>query len=204
LVPKISSAREQRQREAILRAAVACYRQKGFHRATIQDICDNAQLSKGGLYTYFQSKEEILAAVIEESMSTAFQQAVEVAREGGSVIDRLDRVAEAVLMRRTADEPNRHLPQLSLEIWAEASNNPQLRVLCSQSYEQWRRFLGDLLREGIANGELKAWMDPDVFAAILVAVFDGLSLQEGMTDGRADWRRITQNLRRGLAEGIVV
>lgn len=61
-----------------------------------------------------------------------------------------------------------------------------------------------LLREGIADGELKAWMDPDVFAAILVAVFDGLGLQEGMTDGRADWRRITQNLRRGLAEGIVV
>ncbi len=78
-----------------------------------------------------------------------------------------------------------------------------MKALCSRSSEQWQRFLGDLLREGIAAGEFKAWVDTEAFASILVAVFDGLSLQEGITRVMMDWPRITLTLRRGLAKGIV-
>ncbi len=201
--PKISTEREHQQRETILQAATTCFCEKGYHRTTIQDICDEAGLSKGGLYTYFRSKEEVLAAAVEESVQTALQQAMEVARGGNRVLEKLDRIAEAALDRLTSDTPNSHSPQLSLEIWAEASKNPQVKALCGRSYEQWRKFLADLLREGIANHEFKAWVDPEALAAILVAVFDGLGLQEGVTRVKVDWPRITQMLRRGLAEGIL-
>jgi len=202
-VPKVSSEHEQRQRETILQAAVACFCQKGYHRATIQDICDEARLSKGGLYTYFKSKEEVLAAVVEQSASTVFQQAMEVARAGGTVLEKLDRIAAVTIERFTSHVPDRHSPQLTLEIWAEASKNPEVKALCSRSYAQWRKFLADLLREGMATGEFEVWVDPEALAAVLIAVFDGLSLQEGITRVLVDWQRITQTLRRGLAEGIV-
>ncbi len=202
-MPKISTEHELRQRETILQAATACFCHKGYHRTTIQDICDEARLSKGGVYTYFKSKEEILGAVVEQSGASAFQHAVDVAREGGPVLTRLDRIAEGVLDRLTAKTPNTHSPQLSLEIWAEASKNSEVKTLCSQTYELWRKLLGDLLREGIATGEVKPWVDPEAFAMLLVACFDGLSLQEGITRVRVDWQRITQMMRRGFSEGIL-
>lgn len=204
MCPKVSTAHGLERRERILRAAAVCFCRRGFHRTTMQEICDKADLSKGGLYTYFKSKEEILAAVVEESFTASLQRAMAVARGGVTALEKLDRVAEAVIEGMTSGDLQAvQSPQLTLEIWAEASKNPHLNALCVRGYEQWRRFLADLLREGIAQGQFKSGVNPDALAAILVAVFDGLSLQEGITRAKVNWRQITQTLRQGLSEGIV-
>lgn len=204
MCPKVSTAHGLEQRERILLAAAACFCRRGFHRTTIQEICDEAALSKGGLYTYFKSKEEVLTAVVEVSFTAMLQRAIAAAHAGDSALEKLDRVAEAVIEGLTSGDLQAvQSPQLFLEIWAEASKNPHLNTLCLQGYEQWRRFLTDLLREGIAQGQFKPDVDPDALAAILLAVFDGLSLQEGLTRMKFDWQQIVRTLRRGLSEGIV-
>lgn len=203
MCPKVTVEHEQHQREKILQAATACFCRRGFHRTTIQDICEEAGLSKGGLYTYFQSKEEILAVVVEHSFMEGLQQAEAAAQNGESAPDKLDRVAAAVIERQLSSQPHAaQSPQLLLEIWAEASKNPQMNALCAGAYERWRGFLSDLLRQGMASGQIKADVDADALAAILVAIFDGLSLQEGITRARVDWWRVTSTLRQGLGAGI--
>ncbi|MGH2349297.1 MAG: TetR family transcriptional regulator C-terminal domain-containing protein [bacterium] len=84
-----------------------------------------------------------------------------------------------------------------------ARQEPRHPVVCARAYEEWRAFLGSLLRDGIAAGEIKPWVDPDSLAAILQGVFDGLSLQEGITQAKVRWSQVTRTLRRGLVEGIV-
>lgn len=202
-MPRVSTAYEQAQREKILRAAVACFGRRGYHQTTIQDVCDEAALSKGGLYTYFRSKEDILAAVVDGSVRMMLTDAQAAAASGTSVLERLDRVAEVTVARLGARDAAAS-PQLMLEIWAEASKNPEIRSVCARAYDEWRMFLASLLREGIATGEIKPWVDPDSLAAILQGVFDGLSLQEGITEARVRWSQVTSMLRRGLVEGIVV
>lgn len=53
---------EQTQ-ERIVEASVKLFIEKGYEQTTIQDILDALNLSKGGLYHHFKSKEEILEAV---------------------------------------------------------------------------------------------------------------------------------------------
>lgn len=53
---------EQTQ-ERIVDASVKLFIEKGYEQTTIQDILDALNLSKGGLYHHFKSKEEILEAV---------------------------------------------------------------------------------------------------------------------------------------------
>lgn len=203
-MPKISVEHEQHQREKILQAATACFCQRGYHPTTIQDVCEEAGLSKGGLYTYFQSKEELLAAVVEDSFMQGLEEAMVAAGAGKTVLEKLDLVAEAMLKRLVGGEPNpARSPQLQLEIWAEASKNPQLNGLWAAGYERWRSFLADLLRKGIATGQIKPDVDPDELASILVAMYDGLMLQEGMTSARVDWARVVATLRQGLGIGIL-
>lgn len=55
-------APEQTQ-ERIVDASVKLFIEKGYEQTTIQDILDALNLSKGGLYHHFKSKEEILEAV---------------------------------------------------------------------------------------------------------------------------------------------
>lgn len=203
-MPKVSTAHEQQQRQRILQAASTCFGRGGYHETSVQDICDEAGISKGGLYTYFKSKEEILAAVIEDSFLTSLEQAKVAAAGAGTVVEHLDRVAAVVIDRVLADgAQSASSPMMLLEIWAEASKNNALRTLCVHGYEEWQAFLAGLLRAGVERGELTSDVDPEALAAVLVAMFDGLMLQESITRTQVDWRRVTGALRASLTEGVL-
>ena len=202
--PKITTAHEQGQRDRILESATRCFAQRGYHEATIQDICDHAGLSKGGIYTYFRSKAEILAALIEYNATDAMRWATTAAGQRGSALQRLEQIAETLIERVIeADGSKAHTPQLMLEVWAEASKDPQLGDLLARGYDQWRTFITQLFREGIASGEIRADIDPNVLAAIVVAMFDGLTLQESITRAKVNWRHVVATLRQTLVEGVI-
>jgi len=57
-------AREkERRRQQIIVAAKRVFSQKGFNKATMEDIADEAELSPGTLYLYFKNKEELYASL---------------------------------------------------------------------------------------------------------------------------------------------
>ncbi len=63
-------AREKaRRQQEILEAAKAVFFEKGIHRATMDDVAAQAEVSKGTVYLYFQSKESILAHLLLEGLS---------------------------------------------------------------------------------------------------------------------------------------
>ena len=59
--------KEQRRRE-ILDAARQEFFERGFHYPTVDDVAARAQVSKGTIYLYFESKEEILAHLLLEGL----------------------------------------------------------------------------------------------------------------------------------------
>lgn len=62
-------ARERAQRRRdILDAARKEFFERGFHRPTVDDVATRAEISKGTVYLYFASKEEILARLLLEGL----------------------------------------------------------------------------------------------------------------------------------------
>ncbi len=68
------SKRREKERErrvkAIIRAALEVFSEKGYERATTDEIADYAGLSKGLLYFYFGSKEEIFISLLVDTMNS--------------------------------------------------------------------------------------------------------------------------------------
>jgi AcrR family transcriptional regulator len=61
--------REKAQhRKEIIDAAISVFAEKGFHAATLDEVAQKAEFSKGALYLYFQNKEDLLFTVLKESM----------------------------------------------------------------------------------------------------------------------------------------
>lgn len=203
--PRVTTEHEQGQRARILGAAAACFARSGAHGTTIQDICDEAGLSKGGLYTYFKAKDEIMAAVVEHSLEVSLQHAMAVAAGARSPLEKLDRIAaaftEGLITGEIGPGPS---GRLLLEVWTEASRDDRLRTLCSRGYARWHAFLADLLGQAQAEGQIRRDVDADALAAIFVSVFDGLGLQEAITRAPIDWRLIVQTLRVAIGEGTFV
>jgi AcrR family transcriptional regulator len=72
---KERKAREKRaRRELILRSAQKVFLTKGFEQTTIEDIAAEAELSKGALYLYFKSKEELYMAVFRKGLERLYEQ----------------------------------------------------------------------------------------------------------------------------------
>jgi len=68
-------ARERaRRQQEILEAAREVFFEKGIHRATMDDVAAQAEISKGTVYLYFQSKESILAHLLLEGLSILLSQ----------------------------------------------------------------------------------------------------------------------------------
>ena len=59
---------KEERRQSILRAAHEVFFESGFHRATVDDVAEQAEVSKGTVYLYFESKETLLAHLLLEGL----------------------------------------------------------------------------------------------------------------------------------------
>src|SRR5262247_2641541 len=81
-----------RRRRQIMDAAISCFRRRGFHQATMQEICAEANISAGALYRYFASKAQIISAIAEDKHSESDLEFLRAAESQG-VIDALSLLA---------------------------------------------------------------------------------------------------------------
>ena len=66
------SIRGELSRKKILEAARKLFATKGFSAVSMQDICDAAGLSRGGLYRHYTSTGDVFSAIIQEEQAAAF------------------------------------------------------------------------------------------------------------------------------------
>lgn len=190
-MPRITAAREHEVRERIISAAVRVFSDKGFHSSTIADVCRESGLSVGAIYTYFPSKDALFRQSCDLIAARGLEELAERLAGAGSTAERM---AVAVdLFIETIDEYAGAPGQISLvQAWAEADREPGVREMLAARRE---RFVGAgqmLLYQGIAAGELPAWLDVDAATRAFLALLDGLLLQRieaGAAYRPADLRR---------------
>ena len=64
----------QKTREHIKKCAAVLFAEKGFKQVTMKDICEAAQLSRGGLYCHYESTRHIFQEMIDDMMSRQDQE----------------------------------------------------------------------------------------------------------------------------------
>lgn len=175
-MPRVSAAHEQEVRARIVAAAVRVFHEKGYHSSTIADVCTASGLSVGAIYTYFSSKEELFRQSCDLIAARGLDELAERLTHATTTIDRM-RVAIGLYVE-TIDEYAGAAGQVSLiQAWAEADREPSVREMLAARRE---RLVGAgqlILRQGMASGELPAWLDVDGVTRGLLALLDGLLLQ---------------------------
>jgi AcrR family transcriptional regulator len=80
------------KRKAILETAVELFAEHGYNRTSMQQIADSIGISKGSLYSFFQSKEDLIISIYEHYQQLVFERAFVVGLDGNMAPE--DRLAK--------------------------------------------------------------------------------------------------------------
>ena len=86
---------KQQRKEEIIRAAELVFFSKGFEQSTMDDIAERAELSKGTLYLYFNSKEDLHMAVARKAILMLREVTLKATEEEGNAVEKLQRMGWA-------------------------------------------------------------------------------------------------------------
>jgi AcrR family transcriptional regulator len=162
-VPCSDTATRQRRREArpqeLLDAALELFARKGYAATRAEEVAARAGVSKGTLYLYFQSKAELLKAVIRDRLSSQIRLSMLEADEHASSASELLRRVVAPWWLRVVEGPASGVFKL---VVTEARSFPEIAECYRlEVVEPGRQLIGGILRRGIADGEFRAGIDVD-------------------------------------------
>src|SRR6188474_1698007 len=156
-VQQSDKARWRRRKNArpqeILEAALAAFAERGFAAARMDDIAQRARVSKGTIYLYFESKEAVFRALIQETLAKRVSDFAAVVREHRGPVAPVLREILLRLGHLVATSDFVVLPKMVI---AEAGNFPDLaRIYREEVVERGLTLFGGLLQAGMDRGEFR-------------------------------------------------
>jgi AcrR family transcriptional regulator len=163
--------RARSRRRQVLEAAAACFSRSGFHGASMAEISKAAGMSAGHIYNYFDGKDAIIAAFVEENVERVTALLQDLEARGDALQALLDDVPKSVL-----EHLDRDTWKLPLEITAEASRNPTIAAVVHDADRRTRAQFRTIFKAGrelhglsVDDALLEGRMDA------IITIFQGLS-----------------------------
>jgi len=173
--------RRARTRAALLRAAGRVFAEHGFHQATLEAVAAAAGVSKGALYHYFPSKEQLFLALLEDRLGAGLSDIEAVIGERGSDSEQLGAAVETFLRRINSDP--RWLPLL-LEFLAYGSRDPAAKARITEHFLRPAREAPARTARSLGIPESEgALLSPDELGLTIAALTNGLAIERAFDPG---------------------
>ncbi|WP_269856209.1 TetR/AcrR family transcriptional regulator [Streptomyces sp. RPT161] len=148
--------------QRLLAEATRLFADRGFDRTSVQEIVEAAGVTKGALYHYFGSKDDLLHEVYARVLRLQTERLEEIASGTGTVTERLHRAAADVVVTsiENLDDTKiffRSMHQLSPE------KQKAVRAERRRYHERFRALVEEGQREGTFRPELRPDLVVDYF-----------------------------------------
>jgi AcrR family transcriptional regulator len=158
--------RKEARPEEILVAALELFTEKGFSATRMLDVAKNAGISKGTLYLYFENKEAIFRAVVQEMISPRLDEFEEMVKLYQGPSDELLRKMIKGWWQSVGETRLSAIPKL---ITSEAGNFPELaEFFVNTVVKRGRKIFTDVVSRGITSGEFNIY-EPRAVARLIIA-----------------------------------
>ena len=194
--PDVSEERKNQ----ILEAASAVFARLGFQRARMDDIADQAGLSKGALYLYYKSKDAVIAALLKHFFMQEMKHLQKLVSSDfqGSVAEQLLHLTHDLT---TAMQWMSRLMPIAFEFYAIAGRDKEVRQFLQEYFVTYRDELARLIQRGIQRGEFRS-VDAESAAVTLTALFECLALLYFVSPQERSWGNQVEASVRFLLEGL--
>lgn len=174
MAPRVSENYKRKKKNQLLQAARDVFIKKGYTHATMQDIMDEAKVSRGGLYSYFHNIEHVFMEVLQFDDQNSFhffeladdsliwKQMDDWIQQQKKVIETID---HSLLQARSEFF-------LSSNYKQNKANFPYVKERFDQAIEVITAFI----EKGVKQNEFQPRLSPDAIARFIIFFIDGLML----------------------------
>jgi TetR/AcrR family transcriptional regulator, repressor for uid operon len=196
-MPKVTGQYKSDLREKIIQAAIESFAQAGFDRTKMEDIAKRLGLSKGTIYLYFNSKEDLFLAICEHYLKVMRDQ------QHSAIFPKKE---DLVLDSEHFYENFRRLEQgkdrVMLEMVVESSRNSRLKKGMYEHRLKVYDAVVEHLNRQIEKGFIKKGIDVNGLASAFVALYDGLTVSKMLGISEASNKKAWAAMVRAVMEGI--
>lgn len=151
--PRWTRRKEARPQE-LLDAALGLFVERGYSATRLDDVARRAGVSKGTLYLYYASKEDLFKAVVRENVVPLLGEAEAMIRDHAGSSAQLLRQILLGWWERIGET---RLSGITKLVMAEAGNFPELASFYNEEVIlRGNAMLAQVLERGIASGEFRA------------------------------------------------
>jgi AcrR family transcriptional regulator len=165
-MPRVVREYKEAAKNRILETAYRVFSEKGYRLTTMDDIATKLGVSKGTLYLYFNSKEELFKGIYETGPH-ALEQIFASSFGKGDPLEN----AKVFFDKMTTQYASN--PALDFEVISEASRNAALRKVLLGNYEKYIEATVRLLEQQ-TNGLVRQFFEPRPLAQSLIALWNGM------------------------------
>ncbi len=155
------------KREAILRAAIKVFAEKGFFNSKVSDIARAAGIADGTVYLYFKSKDEILHSIFDRAMAEFIAEGKKELAGIDGPEERLRRIAELHLERLGADRDLAIVFQIELR-----GSTKFMQEFSAAGFAEYLDIIRATIADGQRSGAFRNDIKPVVAAKILYGAID--------------------------------
>lgn len=143
--------------ERLVEVALELFADKGFESTSVQDVVDAAGVTKGAMYHYFASKDELLAEIYARVLRMQLSRLEDFVNAPGTVTERIAAAAADVVVTAIANIPSGKIFFRSLH-----QLNPEQEQLVRAQRRRYHDMFRQLVVDGQEAGELRSDIDADL------------------------------------------
>lgn len=153
---------------AVQEAAVALFIERGFDGTSIDDIARSLGISKSAVYHHIASKDALLGDVLDRALTGIEEVVARVRALDGPAIDRL-----VALVRGSVVVLVERLPYVTVLLRVRGNSEVERSALARR--RRLDRLAADLVRQAVADGDLRPDVDPALTARLLFGTVNSLT-----------------------------
>ena len=177
-----------RTRSLLLAAAERVFFERGFHGASLEAVAEEAGLTKGAVYSRFESKADLFLAYQEERNEQTIERVAQRVAELGPGDRPVDVIVEHWTNRLLGDSQEQSL--LVIEFWASACRDADVHRRFSEQHERVMSGVAELLEEAALRLEVRLPLAALELIRLSTGIAHGLALEQLMNREKVDARMI--------------
>lgn len=154
--------------ESILRTAARVFNERGYDATSMEDLSRALGVTKSAIYHHVSSKEELLRLATGRALDGLFALAADTEAAGGRAIDRLEYLVRGSLAVLAA-----RLPFVTLLLRVHGNTRAEREALARR--REFDQFTASLVKQAVADGDLRADIDPPLTARLLFGLVNSVS-----------------------------